>query len=179
MVTITRPETLVELCIDASLQAEWEAACEALRQAQQDAVKDARETGEPRALRDAKAAVRDIEARMHEHMIVFTLRGLPRKRFTEIETQHPPREGNAADETFGLNLEAALDVLFCDPGTIAAVHHKPTGEPVEFDATTEWVALADEMTQGQFDPFARAVLGVNRAQVTPGFNRAAYIKTRS
>lgn len=178
MVTINRPETTVELCTDATLQAAWEQASSALAIAQQDAVKDQRETGEPKALRDAKKAVRDIEAAMHAHMLVFTLRALPRKRFAEIEAEHTPREGDAADEKYGLNLATGIDALFSEPGTIAKVHWKATGETEPFDPA-DWTALADDMSQGQFEPFALAVLGVNRGQVMPGFNRAAYVKTRS
>ena len=173
-IALTRPETTVELCQDASLQAVWEQARATLATAQQSALKDKREAGESPAVTQAKQALRQTEEYMQDQMLVFTLRALPRKRLEEIRAAHPPRQGDETDEALGIDISAGVDAILSTPGFIVSVTRKNTGEPVAFDPETEWDALADEMSNGQWEAFATKVFSIHQAKVVPGFTPAAY-----
>lgn len=155
-ITVTRPERAVEFCTNLGLKSAHEEALAALKSAQQEAQSDARETGSV-AVREAAERVQELEAQMREHTIVFTIRGLRRKRWVEFVESNPPREGNDGDKRIGINV-SALDVLI--PESIVAVKTRG-GDDVPFDAASEWEPLADEMTNGQWSDFANAVIEVN------------------
>lgn len=59
------------------------------------------------------------------------------------------------------SFHVATDTSPGGPRTIASVKAR-TDEGVPFDPHTEWVPLADEMTNGQWEGFALAVLSTNR-----------------
>ncbi|MCL1871000.1 MAG: hypothetical protein FWF90_11385 [Promicromonosporaceae bacterium] len=179
MVSTNRPEVAVDLWTDANLHAQWQQASSDLEQLVRENAADHRETGEAAAVVDARAHVRDLEAQALGSLLVFTIRALPRKRLTELEEEHPPREGNKNDEFTGVNLSTFIDAVLSEPGAIVSVTHKTNGEAEPFDGPAEWMALADEMSNGQWEAFVTPVLTVNRGTVSPGFNRAAWQTTRS
>lgn len=178
-VIVKRPEKGVEFCTDLGLQAEWESASADLARAVKESGADARETGEPKRVRDLKKRVRDLETAMLDSVVVFTLRALPRKRWAELEAAHPPREGHEDDKQYGVNVGTFIDAVMVEPGALVSVTSKVTGDPIDFTAASDWGPLADEMSNAQWEQFAVPVLLVNRGTVTPGFNRAAWVKTRS
>lgn len=179
MVSIKRPETVVTLWEDAALHAQWQQAVADMERLVREHAADARESGESKPVRDARAKVRNLEKKALDGLLVFTIRAIPRKRFAELEAEHPPREGDKNDEFTNVNLSTFIDAVLSEPGSIASVARKSTGEAIPFDGPSEWAALADEMSDGQWQEFAIPTLTVNRGQATPGFSRAAWQTTRS
>lgn len=155
-ITVTRPETTVEFCTNIALRSEHERAVAAVKAAQQAAQSDARESGSV-AVREAAERVQAIEAEMRSSTLTFTIRGLRRKVWVEFVESNPPREGNAGDKAYGINVSALDSVM---PASIVAVVNHD-GSPKEFDAEAEWAELADDMTNGQWSDFANAVILVN------------------
>jgi hypothetical protein len=155
-ITVTRPEQSVEFCTNIALKSAHERAVADVKAAQQAAQSDPRETGSA-AVRAAAERVQALEAEMRADTIVFTVRGLRRKRWVEFVESNPPRDGNAIDKSYGINVPALDQVI---PESIVAVTELD-GSPVDFDAEAEWIPLADEMTNGQWSDFANAVIAVN------------------
>lgn len=155
-ITMTRPETTVEFCTNIALRSEHERAVAAVKAAQQAAQSDARESGSA-AVREAAERVQALEAEMRASTLTFTIRGLRRKVWVEFVESNPPREGNAGDKSYGINVSALDSVI---PDSIVAVKG-PDGSDAPFDPTSEWAELADEMTNGQWSDFANAVILVN------------------
>lgn len=181
--SVTRPERTVQFCTNLNLKSAHEDAERALADARRSSAGDARETGAV-GVREAAEAVRALEDQMRQHTVVFTLRGWPRKRWAEFEEAHPPREGNQHDRDTGVNvaaLDEAISGVMCQscresgmspwPQTIVAVRSLD-GADVEFDPR-DWSGLADEMTNGQWEDFAVAVLQVNRGVKSAPFSVAA------
>lgn len=164
---ITRPEKIVSLCTDAALQAEWE-------QANSDLINSVRESGDERLNGgNSKAAlaraVQDIEQKMVESMVRFRLRARGRNEWAELVATHPPRPDNADDKARGVNTETFFDAVIAD----SIIEVTQNDEPVEFDPATEWLALADDMTDAQYAQFAEAIWVLNRGEVSAPFSRAA------
>jgi len=178
-ITVKRPEKIVEFCTDLGLQSEWESAGEELKSVRQREQADARMTGESKKVRDLKARIVKLENQMLDSIVVFTLRALPRKRWAELEATHPPREDHEDDKRYGVNVGTFIDAVMVEPGTVASVTYKASGERVEFSPASDWLPLADEMSNAQWEQFAIPLLLVNRGTVTPGFNRAAWQRTPS
>lgn len=154
-ITITRPETVVEFCTDLALRAEHERAVAHLERVRKEQMRDAREVPADGAI-EAAQAVRDIESQMREHTVLFTIRGLRRARWTAFIAANPPQD-TQADKQVGLHVPA-LDEVIAE--SIVSVK-TPDGTDVPLDPATEWMDLADEMTNGQWAEFATAVIQVN------------------
>lgn len=169
-ITLKRATRSVDLCTDMSLVADHERAVEALDRAQKDAA-DRENTGVPAAAR----AVEAIEDAMRAATLEFTLQAVPRKAFQEFVAEHPAHEGDKIDEAYGLAI-SELDVLIAQ--CIVGVREKDGG-PVDFDPASEWSALADEMTDGQWQEFALAAINIQRGgSTTIPFSKAASLAIR-
>ena len=155
-ITVTRPETTVEFCTNIALRSEHERAVAAVKAAQQAAQSDPRENGSV-AVREAAERVQALEAEMRSSTLVFTIRGLRRKAWVEFVESNPPREANAGDKAYGINVSALDEII---PASIAAVVNHD-GSLAEFDAEAEWPTLSEDMTNGQWSDFANAVITVN------------------
>lgn len=167
-IAITRPTQRIEFCTDLGLKAEHEAAVAALADASKAAEKSGMENSGGEKLAAAQR-VADLEAQMGEHTIVFTLSAWPRKRWVEFEETHPPREGRDDDKNLSIDVSALDEVI---AGAITAVK-TPGGDDVPLDAKSEWPTLADEMTSGQWNEFALAVLRLNRGVTAAPFSPLA------
>jgi hypothetical protein len=174
-ITMKRPARTVHLCTDMSLQAEHDRAVEALRAAEQQDDRDARLAGKPAALGAAKA-VQEIEQQMRGSTLAFAILALPRKRWVELQAEHPAREGNEVDAAFRVNLSTFVDAVMRESDITVTDHE---GAPVDFDPAADWDALADEMSNGQWEAFATAALNLNRAPAAPDFSKAASRVIRS
>lgn len=166
-ITVKRARTSVEFCEDLSLQAEWETATEQLREAQNNPSKMLND-GE---LAEAAQKVRDIEKVMDGAVLLFELEALPRKTWQELEATYPPREDVEEDKAFDVDVSRFFDAAL--KISIVGVTRKVDGTPVEFSPITEWDALADEMTDGQYSNFGLKVLGLNRGVRGVPFSQAA------
>lgn len=167
-ITVTRPEKVVPFCTNLGLASAHEAAVLGLREAQKAAQADPRENGSPE-VRAAAERVRAIEAEMREHTALFTIRGLRRKVWVEFCESHPPRKDNEGDKRVGIDV-SALDAVI--PESIVSVKDG-NGRDVEIDVASEWVGLADEMTNGQWSDFAQAVIDVNHEVRAAPFSQVA------
>ena len=159
-ITMTRPTRRIEFCTVADLYSAHEAAVAALADASKRAEQSGMENGGGEKLAAAQR-ITELEAEMREHTVVFTLEAWPRKRWIEFEESHPARDGHDDDKNLQINVSALDEVI---AGAIRSVT-SPTGDPVPFDPA-DWSALADEMTSGQWNDFALAVLQLNRGGVT-------------
>jgi len=170
--TVKRPETRVKFCLDGDLKAAHEAA-EAEYQAENN-----RRLADPRLGSSTRALaqkVLDLEEQMNEASVAFLVRGLRRGDWTELTTEHAPREGNALDSTYGFNIEALMTAAI--PRSIAGVENSK-GEALDFDAAAEWGPLADDMTNSQYEDFVLAVLRVNAGRNEVPFSLSAFRMTQ-
>ena len=171
-ITLKRAQTTVELCTDLSLASEHEAAQRRLAESRQ--TRDDRENSPEAAI---AREITDLEAAMAASTLVFTLAALPRKRYAEILAEHPPREGDDTSGAFGLNVSTGIDAILTEPGVIVAVAEKVSGAPADFDPA-DWPALADEMSNSQWEQFAQAAITLNQGRVVAPFSPVASALTR-
>lgn len=182
-ITVNRARGFVDFCTDLALQTQWETANEALvksRQAGGDMLVDG-------ASAEAAAVVQDLEARMTGSVLRFELEALRRKHWQELGIRHPAREGVPNDARLGIDTSVFFDAVAAGvdddelktPPSIIAVTKKDTGEVVDFDPATEWVPLADDMTDGQYNAFVEKILELNRGAVSKvPFSRLASVVTQ-
>ncbi len=177
-ITIKRPESTLEFCTDMQARADWETATDVHNEARRAANSpDARLNDD--TLLKAAEAVQEIEKRMAASVIVFRLRALPRSAWQSLGAKNPPRDGEARDREMGVDTSTFFDAVAMEPGTIVGVHEKVTGTMLEFDPKTEWIALADDMTDGQYGEFVNKFLELNRGASAVPFSRAASLTIRS
>ncbi|MGO1562116.1 MAG: hypothetical protein ACTHW7_09840 [Actinomycetaceae bacterium] len=166
-ITIKRPERDVNLCLDLSIQADWEAADRELQKH--------RKRGSEKMVDDRGTElvqqVRDLEAQMHAASVTFRLRALPRNVWAQHVAENPlgdkPTE---EDKRFGADSASFFaDIL---PLSIVSVTDAD-GEKVEFDPATEFDPLIEQMTDAQYNQFANAAFILNRGSVDVPFSRAA------
>ena len=152
--TIKRPTKGVELCLDLEKRAEWE-ALEVRREELRKSPGDNRLTGGP--LTEVAREITQLEQEMRDATVVFTLRALPRKEWSDAKTAHPPRKDDESDKVLGFNEATIFDDII--PASIEKVVG-PDGEEVEWD-DAKWEPLADEMTTLQYQDFKNAVFALN------------------
>lgn len=167
---IKRARKSVPLVTDLALAAEHERAEEALQRARREAKKEDREnSGEVKA---AAARVVDLEQRMRTETVHVVVEAMARKAWVEFEEANPPREGNDVDQTFRINVPALDEAI--GKSVVEVTDHE--GNPVEgFD----WAEVTDELSNGQWQEFALAVIQVNRGVTDSPFSLAASAVTRS
>jgi len=171
-ITVKRPEGVVEFCTDMALRADWEAATSTLEQARKnDTDNGDRRMSDVDPVTELAHEVQQIEATMREASLKFVLQALSRRRWQELGEEHPPRDENRQDAAMGVNVSTFFDAVAAE--SITSVTHLGSGKPVEFDPKTEWIALADEMTDGQYKVFCDEMLRINRAVTQVPFSSAA------
>jgi hypothetical protein len=170
--TVKRPETRVPFCLDGDLKAAHEAAeAEYTRE-------NSRRLADPRLgsnVRKLAEKVQSLEAQMQESTVTFLIRGMKRGEWLELTTENPPREKNSVDATHGYNMEAAM--LTAIPKSIVGVENNK-GEPLDFDPSSEWDALAEDMTNSQYEDFILAVIKVNAGRNDVPFSLSAFRATQ-
>ncbi|MFC8037823.1 hypothetical protein ACFUOZ_00520 [Paenarthrobacter sp. NPDC057355] len=166
--TVKRPETRVSFCLDGDLKAAHEAAEAAFNEARNKSLADARLNS---PVKDLAQKVADIEEEMKSSSVTFLIRGLPRGEWSELVAAHAPREGNALDKSYGYNVEALMVEAL--PKSVISVE-SATGEVLDFDPATEWEALADDMTNSQYEDFVLAAMRVNAGRNDVPFSLSAF-----
>ena len=165
---VKRPETRVSFCLDDNLKAAHEAAEVEFNAARSRSLADAR-LNDP--AKELAKKINDIEAEMKAASVTFLVRGLKRGDWNDLVAAHAPREGNALDKSYGFNVEALM--IAAVPKSIAGVENQ-AGEPLDFDVSKEWEALADEMTDSQYEDFILATLRVNKGRNEVPFSLSAF-----
>ncbi len=171
-ITIKRARRAVPLCTDLSLYAQHDQAVTALDAAQK---ADGSTIIPSDATRAHADSVQQLEGAMAAATVTFELEADRRDVWEQFEAANPPREGNETDLRYGLDLSALDQVIGLAIVSVTDAH----GEPVDFNGTTDWPALADELSQAQWETFALAVLGVNRGVKAAPFSQSASRTTRA
>ncbi len=165
---VKRPETRVLFCLDGNLKAAHEAAEVEFNAARSRSLADAR-LNDP--AKDIAKKINDLEEEMKASTVSFLVRGMKRGDWNELVAAHAPREGNALDKSYGFNVEALMTVAI--PKGITGVENQ-AGEPLDFDVAAEWDALADDMTDSQYEDFILATLRVNKGRNEVPFSLSAF-----
>ena len=166
--TVKRPETRVSFCLDGDLKAAHEAADAEYAAARSRSVVDSRLNDPAKVLAQK---VLDLEDQMKEASVTFLIRGLPRGAWSDLVAAHAPRTENATDKTYGFNVESLM--IEALPKSIVQVESS-AGEVLPFDPSKEWDALADDMTNSQYEDFVLAVLRVNAGRNDVPFSLSAF-----
>lgn len=166
--TIKRPETRVAFCLDGNLKAEHEAAEAEFNAARSRSLADAR-LNDP--AKELAKKINDIEEAMKASTVEFVIRGMKRGDWNELVAAHAPREDNTLDKSYGFNVESLMTAAI--PQSIAGVENQ-AGEALDFDVKAEWDALADDMTDSQYEDFVLATLRVNKGRNDVPFSLSAF-----
>lgn len=120
------PEAVLPVCLDAS-------AIEAYREAELEARRVASDS-----LAGKPEVPEELAARVEASTIRFTLRALPRGKWTELVKNHPPRKDSREDRQVGFNeatmYEALVRACIVDP--------VPTDQ--------EWAQIDEVLTEGEW-----------------------------
>lgn len=154
------PERSVEICLHPDLMAELQDLERQLEEA------DARHRssgslagGDRVEIAQKMEAVRE---RMKAHTVKFRLRAVPRRRWTALVAEHPPRPGVERDTVMGLNEETFFEAMV----------RECTVEPDLDDK--DWATLLDEaLSDAQWGVLTNAAWAVNARDVDVPFSRAA------
>ncbi len=143
------PEKTVPICVRGDLQAEYEDLERQLKQA------NAANRGTLAGTSEDAAAIEELMAALREQMRenthVFTLRALPKKRWSDLVAQHKPRDEDRRLDYNGETFPVALIQACCK-------------DPVM--TVKEVEELCDEiLTQGQWDALFLAAFLLNRDDV--------------
>lgn len=152
------PETTVEICLHANLQAEFEQLDRQLSAADQT---DSLAGGN----REIASRIEQIRQDMKDATVDFRLRALPRPRWRALVAEHEPRKDgddiHREDQFIGVNTETFFDALL----RVSVV------DPVLDDE--DWQLLGENLTDRQFDTLATAAWKLNRTDVDVPFSPAA------
>lgn len=159
--SVKRAERLVEVCLDGSLLAEWEATDAEYKaaRAEQRASRDNR-MNDPLAKRvaDLTEKAREVSSRYRAESVTFQLRALPRAEWDALVTKHPARK---QDKERGLpfDVQAITDAALSTAGSIVSVTH-PDGADEPF-THADWEAFAADLSSSQHDDFQSAIVSLN------------------
>ena len=163
---LKRPQKPVDLCLDGTLRAAWEEADAKLNLARKQRFGDDRLNSSVKSL--AQEVLR-LQEQMKTETVTFTIEGMRRDKWDELVAANPERDDVPTDKSYGFNATALAATAI--PASIVGA--KQDGEAVDFDASTDWDALADEMTDQQYEAFFIAVLSVNRGRQDIPFSASA------
>ncbi|MEV8180333.1 hypothetical protein [Specibacter sp. NPDC078692] len=168
---LKRPQKNVDLCLDGTLRSAWQEADARLALLRKQRFGDDRLNSPVKALAQE---VIDLQEQMKAETVTFTIQGLPRTEWADLITENPERDDTPTDKSYGFNATAVAGKSI--PASIVSATQN--GEPVEFNAATDWDALADEMTDQQYEEFFIAVLNVNRGRLDIPFSTNASLEMR-
>ena len=169
---IKRPERRVEICLDGSLVAEYEAVQAELEDARKAQARDRRMNSPVAGLEKRQAELYKAQA---EQTMVVTVRALQRNEWAQIKDSCAPRKGHQIDENFGFNVDEATQLALIADGGIAKVEQ--AGEPVEF-TVDDWKALSPDLSDGQWEEIKTAVISANGGRPRVPFSQAGFKMTK-
>jgi hypothetical protein len=156
---IKRARKVVDFYPDQAVALEVEAAQKALDEAEA-----AKKTMNSKAVTEASKRLDEARASASASVLEIELEARPRKRWAEIEEAHPPRKDDKVDDAFTIGWDTFLPEVL--PESVVAVRNRETGAPVEV-APEEWAGVLDEISDGQYQTLAMAVLQLNRSSANP------------
>lgn len=134
------PERTVRICLRGDLQAELER----VEAEEQDMAPSLAGSAAPR-----------IRAAMADATITITLRALPRREWTQLVAQYPPRRDVAGDQTLGVDEQEFFPPLL----RRSVVDPQLTSE--------QWDHLEQALTSRQWDHLVTAAWRLNRGDIVP------------
>lgn len=154
-----RPEKVVPICLRGDLLGEFDAAESELQQLEKTVLSapSLAAGGRRRQIAERLDALRQ---QMLDESVPFRLRGLGRAAWTQLMSEHPPRDD--AERAMGMNGGTFF------PALVRASVVEPEISSEEWDTL-----LADVLTSAQFEALADAAWAVNRSGVDVPFSRAA------
>jgi hypothetical protein len=154
------PERSVALCLHPDLTAELQDLERQLEEAEAKHRAAGSLAGGDRV--ELAQQMEDVRARMKSHTVDFRLRALPRRRWTALVAEHPPRPDSERDKMLGLNEETFFESLV----------RECTAEPILDDE--DWQTLLDEaLSDAQWGLLTNAAWAVNARDVDVPFSRLA------
>lgn len=176
------PETVVPVCLQADLVAEFEAAERELEMQQRVPRITLAGSGREREISERIEALRQ---QMLDHTIDFRLRAMPREVWREFVAQHPPRKGDdgkpvESDKYIGLNVDTFFVSLVrqsvIEPELDAEDWRGLLGDDKQERARRAAAgepAAPGVLTDRQFDDLQNAAWKLNRHEVDVPFSLAA------
>lgn len=148
------PHKDVPICLNMDLLEQREEAMRVLDSASRASKQDDRMVSrETTAVSDARARVNDLDQQIRDASIILRVKGVGRHTYNQWLVECPPQKGKqGAFDPSTFYLHAAKN---------SAVYVDETGAEHEI-TDDEWSEL-DEMTDGEHDRLAQAVLYVNRS----------------
>lgn len=152
------PEKTVPICLRGDLQAEFERLEAQLVEAQRGTSDSLAAGGRVRELAEQIEALR---AEMAAATVTFVLRAVPRRRWTALVAEHPPRDDQQLDRVLGVNEETFTSVLIRE----CTVDPQMAGE--------QWDRLDEALTEFQWQKLFNAAWSLNARDVDVPFSHAA------
>lgn len=144
----------VQICTRADLGDEYETLEARLAKAKD----DNNSIGGNPQIPELTVRIGELREQMREATIEFKIRGLSRRRYTEIVAKHPPREGNKADAMLGMNIDDVVEQLI----------KLGTFEP-ELDDEDWETLLEDTLTEATYEALTNAAWSANKRDVSVPF----------
>jgi hypothetical protein len=165
-------EAVVRMCVSGDLYGQHQQLEDRLDAAMNSSVGSGKLNDTGRAERQRLAEqIRKLEARMDREAYDFLFRKLPGNEWSDLEAEHPPRDGDDVDRRFGVNTAtmAAPAVQRCCVS--------PTG----FDDPAAFTAFWEGLSDGQRDRlFLDGAFAANRARgAVPKSVNASVVMSRS
>ena len=158
---VKRAERLVEVALDGTLVAEWEATDAEYKEAraEQRASRDKR-MNDPLAARvtELREKAQELSAKAREDRVTFRLRALPRDVWDGLVTANPPRS-KEQDGNMPFNIATITDAAMSTKGTIVSVT-RPDGTEEEF-THEDWADFSKDLSNAQHEDFYVAVIHLN------------------
>lgn len=157
-----RAERSVQLCLRADLTAQMQDLQRQLEAAEKQAAATDSLAGSGVDVRGLAEQIEAVRKEMLGHTATFTMRAVPRRRWTELVAAHPAREGHPTDTVLGLNEDSFFEVLLKECTVAPALDDD------------DWKHLLDDvLSDAQWKTLTNAVWGVNCRDVDVPFSSAA------
>jgi hypothetical protein len=147
------PTEDVRICLNLNLIRERDRAMGALAAAYSAQKSDQRMVGDSPDVAGARAAVTDVEERIREKSIVLRITGVDRGRYNRFMLECPPKKGTAGSfdpSKFFMHVAKNTAQYVDERGEVHAI------------SPEEWAAIDKQITDGEHDRIAKAVIAVNR-----------------
>lgn len=151
----TMPSQDVVICLDLDLLSKRDEAVKAVASAQSRARTDTLVSSEPAAVARAKARVAELEAAIRDASITLRIKGVDRLTYNAWLLACPPRKGKDAGPF-------DPSKFFMHAAKHSAVYVDAEGKEHPISAE-EWAAIDKQLTDGEHDRIAQAVIHVNRS----------------
>lgn len=155
---VTRPTATVPLTLDAKTaeRAHWQQLAQREKKLvlERERAENGKRTPFTRKINQTRKEMDTVAADIASGQIVVTVEGLPRGKYRQLLTAHPPREGDDLEARVGYNVDTfGADLLRA--ATIAAVDSDGKTVPLAVDA---WVDDETGVAAGDFERWFRAAL---------------------